>query len=610
LTFLKMPSNPESIVAARRLVSNTPGAILFESSTVSSTQNNRSLLFRDPLKWIEVHDLAELPGAFAIIDAALAQGHWVAGYFAYECGYHWEPTAHPNYKPTLNTPPLAVIGVYSEPILCTPCSTQPPPEAGLTNLAVSLTLDQYAQQFEEAQQYISAGDTYQLNLTAEVRAPYNTDPADLFAHMMAAQPVDLGAMLHVGTHHILSASPELFFHQHDREIVVRPMKGTSPRGTTPSDDDRLAMTLAADEKSRAENVMIVDLLRNDLGRISEFGSVHPSKLFTVERLPSLLQMTSEIRATLRPGITPYRLFAALFPSGSIIGAPKVHSMQLIRSLERRDRGVYTGAIGFWSPHGEALFSVAIRTAVLDSGHLTMGVGSGLVADSSALSEYNECVLKADFLRDQTFGLIETMRWQHGRCALLELHLDRLQSSAAHFHFHFDRELIRCAVKQRAAVLDAVTPYKVRLVLDHRGACTFNASEPIPAEDSAPPLRIHLWPTPIHSTNPLLQHKTTRRTLFDHAYAEGRRQGFVDVIFINEHGHITEGAIHNIFVRHGTRWRTPPTSDGLLAGVYRRHLLDTKPNITEASLTSEDLHSADEVWITNAVRGIRIATFAR
>ena len=600
-----MRPNSQSIVAARRLVADTPGTILFESSGVSSVQQNRSLLFRDPIHWFEVRDLDQLPAAFATIDEALAQGHWVAGYLAYECGYHWEPTAYPGYKPTLNTLPLAALGIYGEPTLCIPSSQRPSHEVGLTNLSVSLTREQYTLQFDQAQQYISAGDTYQLNLTAEMRAPYAGDPADLFAHMMAAQPVDLGAMLHVGRRYILSASPELFFHQRDRQITVRPMKGTSHRGSTPSEDDQLAASLAADEKNRAENVMIVDLLRNDLGRIAEFGSVHPDKLFTVERLPSLLQMTSEIRATLRPEITPYRLFAALFPSGSIIGAPKVHSMQLLRGLEQRDRGVYTGAIGFWSPRGEAFFSVAIRTAVLDSGQLTMGVGSGLVADSIATSEYNECLLKADFLRNQTFSLIETMRWQQGRCNLLQLHLDRLQSSANHFNFRFDREAIEHAIELHAAGIDANTPCKLRLVLGHSGVCTFSPPEPI-AEDSSTTLRIRLWPTPIDSTDPLLQHKTTRRAFHDRAYAEGRRQGVDDIIFTNEHGYITEGAIHNIFVRHGARWRTPPTTAGLLPGVYRQHLLSMHPDIAETNLTPEDLRTADEIWLTNAVRGIRSA----
>lgn len=601
-----MPRASHSIAASRRLVADTPGAMLFESSTVNNTQHNRSLLFHDPISWLEVHDLDELPATFDAIDRALAQGRWVAGYLAYECGYHWERTAYPGYEANVGTLPLAAFGIYSEPSLCTPSSPQRH-EAGLVDLALSVTSEQYTKQFNRAQQYIAAGDTYQLNLTAEIHARCACDPAEFFGHMMAAQPVDFGAMLHVGSRHILSASPELFFHQHGRQIIVRPMKGTAPRGKTPSEDDRIAAALAADEKSRAENVMIVDLLRNDLGRISEFGSVHLNKLFTVERLPSLLQMTSEIAATLRPEITPYCLFASLFPSGSIIGAPKVHSMQLLRELEQRDRGVYTGTIGFWSPEGEAVFSVAIRTAVLDSGELTMGVGSGIVADSDAISEYNESLLKADFLRDPNFGLIETMLWQHGRCDLLALHLDRLESSAEHFHFRFDRKSTQRLIEAHASTFDPNIPYKLRLVLDHRGVCTFSPPEAIEQDDTSTPLRICLWPTPADSSDPLLRHKTTRRAFYNNAHMEAAARGFADAIFTNENGYITEGAIHNIFVRNGSLWRTPPVSAGVLPGVYRRHLLATQANAVEANLNPDDLQSADEIWLTNAVRGIRNAT---
>jgi para-aminobenzoate synthetase/4-amino-4-deoxychorismate lyase len=601
-----MPRASHSIAASRRLVADTPGAMLFESSTVNNTQHNRSLLFHDPISWLEVHDLDELPATFDAIDRALAQGRWVAGYLAYECGYHWERTAYPGYEANVGTLPLAAFGIYSEPSLCTPSSPQRH-EAGLVDLALSVTSEQYTKQFNRAQQYIAAGDTYQLNLTAEIHARCACDPAEFFGHMMAAQPVDFGAMLHVGSRHILSASPELFFHQHGRQIIVRPMKGTAPRGKTPSEDDRIAAALAADEKSRAENVMIVDLLRNDLGRISEFGSVHLNKLFTVERLPSLLQMTSEIGATLRPEITPYCLFASLFPSGSIIGAPKVHSMQLLRELEQRDRGVYTGTIGFWSPEGEAVFSVSIRTAVLDSGELTMGVGSGIVADSDAISEYNESLLKADFLRDPNFGLIETMLWQHGRCDLLALHLDRLESSAEHFHFRFDRKSTQRLIEAHASTFDPNIPYKLRLVLNHRGVCTFSPPEAIEQDDTSTPLRICLWPTPADSSNPLLRHKTTRRVFYNNAHMEASARGFVDAIFTNENGYITEGAIHNIFVRNGSLWRTPPVSAGVLPGVYRRHLLATQANTVEANLNPDDLQSADEIWLTNAVRGIRNAT---
>jgi para-aminobenzoate synthetase/4-amino-4-deoxychorismate lyase len=424
--------------------------------------------------------------------------------------------------------------------------------------------------------------------------------------MMSAQPVPFGALLNINGHYILSASPELFFHQRGREITVRPMKGTALRGTTPEEDDRLAAALAADPKNRAENIMIVDLLRNDLGRIAEFGSIHATKLFAVERLPAMLQMTSELRATLRADVTPHKLFAALFPSGSIIGAPKVRSMQLIRALEQRTRGPYTGAIGFFSPHGESVFSVAIRTVTLAGNELTMGVGSGVVADSTAPSEYRECLLKASFLRDPAFGLIETMRCENNRIALLALHLDRLCASAARFHFRFDRTAIEAAIAQQITPLDAA-PHRIRLVLHADGSAQFDTPAPI-APDTAL-LRIALWPEPIDATNDLLRHKSTRRALYDRAYTQAREHSLADFLFLNQRGHITEGAIHNVFLRHGSQWRTPPLTDGALPGVYRRHLLSTQPNIRPAHLTLADLRSADEIWLTNALRGIRKVTLS-
>jgi para-aminobenzoate synthetase/4-amino-4-deoxychorismate lyase len=597
-----MLHSPHNIAAARRLVADETGAMLFETSSTHPGPHKRSLLFRNPIARLEVHTLADLPATFQAIEQALANGHWVAGFLSYECGYHWEPSVCPNYEHPSNELPLAAFGIFNEPESCTAEAQPTETEEALTELSLSLTREQYEAQFHRVQQWIAAGETYQLNLTAEVHAPNPHNPAAFFAHMMHAQPVDFGAMLNLGQHHILSASPELFFHQQGRAITVRPMKGTAPRGQTPTEDDRLASALAADTKSRAENIMIVDLLRNDLGRIAEFGSVIADKLFTIERLPSLLQMTSEVRAILRPDITPYKLFAALFPSGSIIGAPKVHSMQLLRTLEQRDRGVYTGAIGFFSPHNEAVFSVAIRTAVLDHDHLTMGVGSGLVADSDAAAEYEECLLKANFLRDHNFGLIETMRWQHNRCALLALHLDRLEASAAHFHFRFDRATIEQAIQTHAAPLDANTAWKLRLVLDAHGLCTFSQPEPIPHDET--PLHASFWPTSIDSTSTLLRHKTTHRAFYNNAFAQAIQQGFIDVLFTNEHGNVTEGAIHNLFVRHGNLWRTPPLSAGVLPGVYRRHLLATNPHIAEANIPIADLQTADEIRLTNAVRGIR------
>ena len=596
----------EDIVHCRELVARQTGAMLFESADAEA---GRSLLFHEPLDWLEVRSLDQIPDVFAAIEKARAEGYWVAGYLGYECGYHWEPTACPGFIPDSENLPLAAFGVYRDPVACARTRVSETAGEGVLRLTPSLSCEQFATEFNRVQQWIASGDTYQVNLTFRVRAICEADPAALFTHMMHTQPVRFGAMLHIGDRVLLSASPELFFHLQDRNIVVRPMKGTAPRGHDPIEDEQLAQALAADQKNRAENIMIVDLLRSDLGRIAEVGSVHTDRLFAIERHPSLLQMTSEIKATLREDVDAYKLFAALFPSGSIVGAPKVRTMQLIRALEQRDRNVYTGAIGFFSPQKEAVFSVAIRTAVLSGGELTMGIGSGITAGSEPQPEYEECLLKAQFLRDRSFGLIETMRWESGGCALLPRHIHRLKTSTAELAFQFDRNAVQQAIEEHGNQLPAVGAFKLRLVLNAQGTCTFSPTEEVAATtDTALPVR--LWPTPVRSSDPWLRYKTTHRHIYDDALREARAEGLLDVIFMNERGGITEGAIHSVFVRHANQWRTPPLSAGVLPGVYRSFLLETNSEIVEQEFGAGELWSADEMWLTNAVRGVRKVILTR
>lgn len=611
-----MAAKSNTIAAARQRAAATSGTMLFETARPRGTKPGRSLLFENPVAWLTATELHELPALFAAIVQARARGLWVAGCLSYECGYHWEPTSTPGYQPHPGCPPLAAFGVYREPVFCSASTQVGPLAIGATEVSYSMSPQQFAFNFERVQNWIAAGDTYQVNLTFRMKAAYPHGAAALFTHMMHTQPVEFGAMLNLGTHTICSASPELFFHQQGRAITVRPMKGTSPRGRTPEEDDRLARALAADEKNRAENVMIVDLLRNDLGRIAETGSVHVANLFAVERHPSLLQMTSEVHASLRREIDEYRLFAGLFPSGSIVGAPKIRTMQLIRALEQQDRGPYTGAIGFFSPNGgnassgEAVFSVAIRTAVLSGEQLTMGIGAGITSGSSAQEEYEECLLKSDFLRDRSFGLIETMRWENGRCDLLEDHLNRLAASAKHFRFHYNRDTIQQAIAEQAARLPpaqaAVTEaWKLRFEMNAEGTCTFTPPQPIHTEPG--PFQAAVWPVPVRAKDHWLRHKTTRRKLYDDALQIVQQHGCIDAIFLNEHGIVTEGAIHSIFVRHGTQWRTPPIHAGVLPGIFRTHLLRKSPHIREEEFDLAALHRADEIWLTNSVRGIRTVT---
>ncbi len=586
----------------RKLAVTEDHAILLESSSLTPRSNQSSFLFRNPIEWLEARDLSDLPMFFQRLEAGRAQGLWSAGYFSYECGYHWEPRAVLNFIPNQADLPLAAFGLYLAPTIF---AADPSPSGlahGVESPSLGISCEDFQYKIRIIHGYIESGDTYQVNLTDQVRARYPGSALELFAHMMEAQPVEFGALFRLGDRFILSASPELFFRVQGRHIIVRPIKGTAPRGRDANEDAIRMEALANDEKNRAENIMIADLMRNDLGRVAEMGSVRVGKLFAVERLPSLLQMSTEITATLRSDVTLYMLFASLFPSGSIVGAPKVRTMQLIQELERRPRGVYTGSIGYFAPNGESAFSVAIRTAVLQGERLHMGVGAGITYDSVAGEEYQECKLKAEFLKDNSFSLIESMRCEGGKCLLLPLHLERLQAPADYFGFRFPRteliegieSLLRESSDRRAS--------KLRLELKPDGSWTL--SELVVLEKEPDLLRAMLWPEPVQSGDRFLRHKTTRRALYNHAAQVSHERGYVDAIFQNERGIVTEGAISNIVVKHGDCWLTPPVYAGLLPGVYRASLLKRMPEIQIVEFSVQQLLAADEVWLTNAVRGMR------
>ncbi len=589
-------------IESREFAVTNDRAILLEASNVTAGPHQRSFLFGNPLEWLEARDLGELPMFFRKLEAARAQGLWSAGYFSYECGYHFEPRAALDFVPNQEDLPLAAFGLYAAPAVFTADPNLSGLARGVESPSFGISCEDFQQKIRIIHRYIESGDTYQVNLTDQVRARYRGSPLELFAHMMEAQPVAFGALFRLGDRFILSASPELFFRVQGRHIVVRPIKGTATRGRDAGEDAARMEALANDEKNRAENVMIVDLMRNDLGRVAETGSVRVGKLFAVERLPSLLQMSTEITATLRTDVTLYKLFASLFPSGSIVGAPKVRTMQLIQGLEGRPRGVYTGSIGYFGPNGESAFSVAIRTAVLQGQRLHMGVGAGITYDSVAREEYQECKLKAEFLTDNSFSLLETMRCEAGKCLLLPLHLERLQASADYFGFRFPRTELIAAIENVACESADRGASKLRLELRRDGSWTLSE---LAALEQEPALsRAMLWPEPVQSGDRFLRHKTTRRAVYNHAAQVSRERGYVDAIFHNERGVVTEGAISNVVVKHGDCWLTPPIDAGVLPGVYRTSLLKRMPEIQIVEFSVEQLLDADEVWLTNAVRGMR------
>jgi len=607
----------------RSLAARSPGSVLLETARCDEA-NYKSYLFREPLMELAAKSLSELAEMFSQVEAELAAGRYVAGYVAYECGRYFalgdQDAAHADGLP------LAWFGVYDAPVVfdhaagvfvgesleqAEDVSVLDAPVAKSDELRLEIAEVEYVAAIERIKRYIEAGDTYQVNFTDAVALRLECDAATAFAALLESQPVSYAAMLQVAGRQVLSLSPELFFRvdgrvdagEGARRITTRPMKGTMRRGMDVVEDAVQAALLAADEKNRSEHVMIVDLLRNDLGRVCEMGSVAVEDLFTVERYRTLLQMTSTVTGMLRGDAGWHEVFRAVFPSGSITGAPKVRTMQIIEELERGPRGVYTGAIGYFAPDGGAQFNVAIRTLVVEAdGAARMGVGGGIVADSVAEAEYRECQLKASFLSQPSarFQLIETMLAEDGVVRLLPLHVERLLASAQYFEFACDTAAVESSV---AAYLreNRVGRLRLRLLLDREGAVTLTHVE-LPA--AAPnDVAVCVSPRTVDSRDVFLRHKTTRRALYDEEFAHAREAGFDEAIFLNERGEVTEGAISTVFVERDGVLLTPPLESGVLPGVLRRELLDAG-RAQEQLLTLDDLRAAETVYIGNSMRGLR------
>jgi para-aminobenzoate synthetase / 4-amino-4-deoxychorismate lyase len=594
-------------------------AVLLETSRFDAANHN-SYLFLNPARLIVANRLEDIPSLFREIEAALDQGQWIAGCLSYECGYHFERF------PDITVPkPLAWFGVYTQvnifdhsqgvddrehATVLHENASSAPREAIAAHLDLEISKESYVATIARIKEHLAAGNTYQVNFTDRIAFNSPLSPAQVYSALLAQQRVAYGAFLNIEGLPIISLSPELFFKTEGDRIVTRPMKGTMARGLDRADDERMANLLRNDEKNRSEHVMIVDLLRNDLGRICRSGTVQVQEPFSIERYDTLHQMTSTVVGGLQPGISLYDIFRGLFPSGSITGAPKHRTMQIIHELERQSRGVYTGAIGFISPKRSSVFNVAIRTLVIQDGHVAMGVGGGIVADSDPEDEYRECLLKASFVtrRNEPFQLIETLLWD-GEFRLLNLHLDRMESSAFYFGFAFDRSRIVSSLLDlcKSPGFYGKTRHRIRLTLATDGRFAAEVS-PYPKETSD--IRIWLTDERTSSSDPFRRHKTTRREPYDRLYARAREHGFEDVIFTNENGEITEGAISNVFIERTGKLLTPPLSSGVLPGVLRRHILQTRDGSEEAVLHMDDLKSADDIYLCSSLRGLRrVKSFA-
>jgi para-aminobenzoate synthetase/4-amino-4-deoxychorismate lyase len=575
----------------------SPGTVFLHDN---SPGGGRSLHFTAPREVLTTRRPAEVASLLRRAEAALEEGVHVAGFLSYELGLIFEEKLAP-LLPAETAFPLLWLGLFDRPREISRDEARhwldeqagsEEPELSLPEF--SMTREAYGAAFRRAKALIAAGDIYQVNLTLRARFGLQGDPVALYRGLCRNQPVAHGALVTTGDHSILSLSPELFIESRDGRIVTRPMKGTAARGRSPDEDEARARAISASEKARAENLMIVDLLRNDLGRIAERGSVSVPRLFDVETYPSFHAMTSTITAMLQPETRLGAILAAMFPCGSVTGAPKIRAMEIIHALETGPRGVYCGSIGYAAPGGDCVFNVAIRTAVIDrNGIGEIGTGGGIVADSEEQAEYEEAVLKLRFFRMETpLKLIETLLWDGEAFALLDRHMRRLARSARYFGMPFGETEAMAALTQ--AVAGAAAAQRVRLLLGEEGVTV--TTTPLTALTR---LRFRLASDRVNSADPLLFHKTTRREFYDRAR---EASGADEVIFRNERDELTEGSFTNLFIQTDGVLKTPALSSGLLPGTLREELL-ADGGATESVLTVQDLAAAEAIYLGNSVRGL-------
>jgi para-aminobenzoate synthetase/4-amino-4-deoxychorismate lyase len=556
---------------------------------------HRLLSFGAPREILCATRLEEVRAVLRGAEQRACAGAWVCGFVSHDAATAFDTAYRTRGQADL---PLAWFGVFDSPLPDTPLPAAPENSAGPWQPGIGR--QRFETDIASLRQCIFDGAAYQINYTLRLHSTFSGDDLAWFARLRDAQPAGYCAYLNLGRQRILSASPELFFQRNGDVITTRPMKGTARRGRWPEEDRRMAEWLRQSEKNRAENLMIVDLLRNDLSRIALPSSIRVEEMFAIERHPTVWQMTSTISAQARPHTLLDELFAALFPCGSVTGAPKAKALEFIAQLESEPRGIYCGAIGLIQPGGNAMFNVAIRTVTLDSatGEATCGVGGGITWDSTAGDEYDEALIKARFLEGSTndFRLLETLRLSAGEFFLLEHHLSRFAASAEYFGFVFAADDCRqrlhdLARQHRQGV------WRVRLTLGPAGdiETTISAMPFAPRETPG----FALAETHVKRESVWLYHKTTRRSCYEEALAA--HPDVFDVLLWNEDGQLTEFTRGNLVLEiDGIRY-TPPQGSGLLDGTLRRELLE-RGEVKERELHRNDLKNASRILFINSLRG--------
>jgi para-aminobenzoate synthetase/4-amino-4-deoxychorismate lyase len=585
-----------------------------------------SRLYQEPIAHWAAFTAAEMDACFEAIQSALKAGQYVVCLVEYEYGQviHRLPIHPASPAPASPAVPLMQAWAFHQPKLLAKAEVdawleiqlaQLKDEAhvsGVASCTESITQSQFEADVERIQEWIRCGDTYQINHTYRINGEIYGDPLALYARLRVRQPGRFGAYIQEGDTTILSQSPELFVERNGDCLRAMPMKGTaSAQSESPEQ-------LAGDPKNRAENIMIVDLLRNDLSRVALPGSVTVPNLFHVARHGNVLQMTSTIEAIAKPDLSLRTLLDAVFPCGSVTGAPKKRSMEIIQKLESAPRGYYCGALGWLDPNGDFAFSVPIRTLTLEGNgsslqtKFTLGIGAGITIDSDPKLEWQECQIKSAFITEMPteLGLFETVRVEEKKPLRLAAHLERLQHSASALRIPFVAARVIEAAEQACLAIPSSLPHRLRIDLLSDGSvrAVTHALEPI-ANEVTIFWASQVLPDPnqaiMQSSNLLLAHKVNQRTLYDLAWKNAVALGGFDAVFLNEAGFVTEGGRSSIFIqpKGSNQWLTPPLSAGVLPGVMRQSLLDDPQwNARQAMFTAADLADADRILVCNALRG--------
>lgn len=581
------------------IVISIPNAAFFYTPPIYGKSD--SYLFLKPKEIVTIKSLRDLDKKLNRIDDLIAKGFSAYSLMNYEAGYLFEKTL---YKYLPRNENLIQFFFYEfkniQKIKSTEIEFDESSGYKVKDFRLNTSNSEFEKSIKKIKSYIEEGDTYQVNYTVKGKFDFEGSYSSLFTNLIFNQSAKYTAVINNNGKIIISVSPEMFFELKGRNIVSKPMKGTAHRGIEYLNDKFIKNDLQTSIKNRAENVMIVDMIRNDLGRISNYGSIKVKNLYEIEKYESVYQMVSTVKSTLNKNVMLSDIIKNFFPCASITGAPKIRTMEIISELEKESRGIYTGSIGLVL-EDKSIFNVAIRTIVIDKKTKKgkIGLGSGIVWDSNASEEYEETKLKGRFLSYpiNPFGIIETMLVENKKIFLLEEHLKRFQQTADYFLFNYDEKKIRKKLIKIISVLDN-KKYKLRATLSKTGLLNYFISEFVDDKNN---IKVILSEKRINSQNNFQYFKTTNRNLYDNEYKEYSKQGYFDVIFLNERDEVAEGAITNIFIEKKGMLCTPPISAGILNGVYRKYFIDKYPGIIEKPLHLNDLLNADKIILTNSVR---------